>query len=231
VIAILTPVLGRAHQIAPLAKNLSAATDTPYRLITICSPGDAEAIAACKSHADVTLEVPWFPGRADYAKKLAYGYMHVDEPWIFQSATDLIFHPGWDAQAMLVAKRSGCGVIGTNDLGNPLVKRGKHSTHSLISRAYLDRWGGVADGTGAIFSEAYDHQWTDSEFIETALLRREFAFARRAVVEHMHPHWKKGEMDATYEKATRETNKDQTLFMRRRGKVVRLVTEQKRTKR
>ena len=229
-IALLTPVLGRAHQIKPLVENLKATTSNPYRLVTICSPGDTDAIEECQSWTDLTLIAPWHPGRADYAKKLAYGYEMVDEPWIFQGATDLIFQAGWDVQALKVARQTHCGVIGTNDLGNPDVKRGRHSTHSLISRSYLETWGGVADATGVIFSEAYDHQWTDNEFVETARLRRQFAFARHAVVEHMHPHWNKGEMDPTYEKATRETMKDIALFNKRRPLVIRAVSEQKRSK-
>ncbi len=33
------------------------------------------------------------------------------------------------------------------------------------------------------------------------MARGEFAFARRSHVEHMHPSWKKAEMDSTYERA------------------------------
>jgi hypothetical protein len=122
-------------------------------------------------------------------------------------------------------------VIGTNDLGNPLVKRGIHSTHTLFSRSYIDEYGGTADDTGLIFSEAYDHQWTDSEFIETARLRRMYAFSKRSIVEHMHPHWGKGEMDDTYTKALRCTNEDMKLFQRRRTSVTRAVQTQLRQNR
>lgn len=229
-IAIFTPVLGRAHQIKPLLQSIAKATSSPYRVIFIFSPGDSDPIAEAEGEDATSLVADWAPGKADYAKKLAYAYARSDEPWIFQGATDLVFYPGWDLEALNVGKRSKCGVIGTNDLGNPLVKRGRHSTHSLISREYLDTYGGVADATGVIFSEMYDHQWTDNEFIETAQLRRQFCFARRAIVEHMHPHWKKAESDSTYEKATRATNKDQALFMRRRSIVIRHVTDQKRHK-
>ena len=80
------------------------------------------------------LVVHWEAGKADYAKKLNFAYGQSDAEWFFQGATDLIFYEGWDVQALAVAGRGRGGVVGTNDLGNPLVKRGRHSTHSLISR-------------------------------------------------------------------------------------------------
>lgn len=232
-IALLVPVLGRAHQIRPLFDNISSATTTAHRVVFICSPSivDPEAWKACMSIKEAkTLSAAWPPGRADYAKKLAFGYQETDEPWLFQGATDLVFYAGWDTAALVVARKTNCGVIGTNDLGNPLVKRGRHSTHTLFSRDYIERYGGTADDSGLIFSEAYDHQWTDSEFIETATLRKQFAFSRRSVVEHLHPHWGKGDMDETYEKAHRETSEDQKLFIRRRSVVMRAESKRKRNK-
>jgi len=229
-IAILVPVLGRGHQIKPLLASIEGATTTEHRVVLIFSPGD-DAIKAAKGANALVLVTSWNPGHADYAKKLTLGYESTDEPWLFQGATDLVFYPGWDVHALRVAERTGCGVIGTNDLGNPLVKRGRHSTHTLFARSYIDHWGGTSDGSGLIFSEAYDHQWTDSEFIETATRRKQFIFSKRSIVEHLHPHWGKAEMDATYEKAHLHTSADQKLFIRRRTKVARLDQERLRMER
>lgn len=226
-IAILVPVLGRAHQIQLVLDSIAGATTLDHRVILICSPGDPALKAAKKTKATV-LVTTWAPDRSDYAKKLGLGFHSTDEPWLFQGATDLIFYPGWDTAADQVRRKSGANVIGTNDLGNPLVKRGRHSTHSFFSREYIDKWTGTADRSGVVFSELYDHQWTDNEFVETAILRRQWAFARRSVVEHMHPHWNKADMDETYEKATRATTEDQRLFMQRRALVTRLVQKEKR---
>lgn len=228
-IAILVPVLGRAQQIQPLLQSIAGTTAAAYEVVLIFSPGD-DAIHAAKGTDATVLTTTWPAGRADYAKKLTLGFQRTEQPWIFQGATDLVFHPNWDTEAFKVVKQTHAGVIGTNDLGNPMVKRGTHSTHSLISREYINTWGGTADDSGLIFSEAYDHQWSDSEFIETARRRRQFAFARKSIVEHLHPHWGKGEMDDTYEKAHRETEQDVKLFMRRRGAVTRLDTERRRAR-
>lgn len=219
-IAILVPVLGRGHQIKPLLSSIASGTRSEYRVVLIFSPDDDAINEAVDSEA-LLLTADWQPGHADYAKKLALGYEHTDEPWLFQGATDLVFQPGWDTQALHLAGRTGCKVIGTNDLGNPLVMRGRHSTHSLIAREYIESWGGTADDSGMIFSEAYDHQWSDCEFVETAKRRRQFAFAQGSVVEHLHPHWGKAEMDETYEKAHRATQEDMKRFIERRSMVAR----------
>jgi hypothetical protein len=215
-IAVLLPVLGRAHQIEQVLRSLRDATTNEYRPILICSPED-EALPTARAADAELLVASWSPGKADYAKKLALGYRETDEPWIFQGATDLIFYPNWDMNAFKSNRRFHAGVIGTNDMGNPFVMRGLHSTHSLISREYIEKFGGTLDGSGVIFSEAYDHQWSDCEFIETARRRRQFYMAKNARVEHLHPHWGKGAMDPTYDKALRATSKDQKLFMQRRG--------------
>lgn len=228
-IAILVPVLGRAQQIQPLLQSIAGTTTAEYQVVLIFSPND-EAIHAAQAVDATVLTTTWPAGHADYAKKLALGLQKTVEPWIFQGATDLVFHPNWDTEALKVARQTHAGVIGTNDLGNPLVQRGQHSTHSLISREYLDTWGGTADDSGLIFSEAYDHQWSDSEFIETARRRHQFAFARKSIVEHLHPHWGKAEMDDTYEKAHRATHADLKLFMGRRGVVTRLEAKRRRNR-
>jgi glycosyltransferase involved in cell wall biosynthesis len=215
VIAILVPVLGRAHQIEPLLASIAAATEEEYRVVFICSPDDPTREVCLKSDAD-TVTVPWGPNRADFAKKINRAYATVEEEeWYFQAATDLVFHPGWAERALHVAQSSRCGVIGTNDLGNPMVKRGNHSTHILFSRAYIEKFGGTFDGSGAIFSEVYDHQFVDTEFVQTALFRKQFKSSLRSHVEHMHPHWGKGEMDATYEKSERSFREDARIFNER----------------
>jgi hypothetical protein len=228
-IAILIPVLGRAHLIRPLIGNIEATTSVPHSTVLIFSPGDGAIEQAAGTNSKVLL-TEWEAGRADYAKKLELGVRQTTEPWIFQGATDLVFHAAWDTNALRLAQQTGLQVIGTNDLGNPGVRRGKHATHLLIARAYLEDPGGTADGSGLLFSEAYDHQYVDCEFVETATHRRQFAFARDSIVEHMHPHWRKGEMDATYDKAFRETLQDRALFVERRKLVTRLETLRKRTK-
>jgi hypothetical protein len=215
VLAILVPVLGRDHQIEPLLESIAASTESPYRVVFICSPSDPAREICLASDAD-TVIVPWEPDRADFAKKINLAYNTFEEDWYFQAATDLVFQPGWDTRAFHVARNSRCGVIGTNDLGNPSVQRGHHATHIIFSRAYIEEYGsGTFDGSGAVFSELYDHQFCDTEFIQTAKLRKQFKPSLRSVVEHMHPHWGKGEMDGTYLKSERSYREDAALYSQR----------------
>lgn len=199
----------------PLLRSLKEATQFPYKVFFICSKGDAAEIKACRETSATTFVVPWEPGHGDFAKKINWLFPQTDAPWIFQAADDLKFHHGWDVQAMRVGDRRKAGVIGTNDMGNPLVRRGGHSTHTFISRHYIAEYGGTFDDTGLVFCELYDHQYCDNEFVQTAIRRGQWAFSKRSMVEHLHPHWRKSAMDETYEKATRSTLHDQKLYMRR----------------
>lgn len=215
-IAIVVPVLRRAHQIEPLLKSIEEGTsDVDHRVVFVCSPEDKEALGECLASDADTITTTWEAGRSDFAKKVNLAYELTEEEWIFQAATDLVFHPGWASTALAVARRNRVGVVGTNDMGNPLVKRGHHSTHTLFSREYIEEYGGTHDNTGKVFSEAYEHQFVDTEFIQTAIMRGQFSPSLRSIVEHLHPHWGKGEMDETYKKATRDLVSDSEIYNNR----------------
>lgn len=212
---IILPVLARPARAIQVFDSARAATDVRHRILFVCSPFDWNEKAACaRTSADV-LTVDWEPGPGDWAKKINAAYRGSNEPWLFLGADDLDFHRGWAGEAMEVAEASGAGVIGTNDLGNPRVVRGKHSTHPLVSRRYADELGTI-DGPGAVVHEGYDHQYCDDELVLTAQRRDEWAFAKGAIVEHLHPFFNKAPMDATYEKALRQTSADAMRFSRRR---------------
>lgn len=221
-IDILVPVLGRGHQAQPLVDNIAQASSYEHRVLFICSPFDEATTDACRATGCDVLVTSWKPGRADFARKINLAWEQTDAEWVFQAATDLRFHPRWDAHAVGMHTKTRCRVVGTNDLGNPLVQRGRHSTHTLIRRDYITDFGsGTLDNSGLVFSLAYDHQWTDNDFVETARMRREFVFAKRSIVEHMHPHWGKGDDDATYKKAMRQTTRDRALFSQRMRDLIR----------
>jgi hypothetical protein len=216
VIDILIPVLDRPQNAAVVAQSVRDATDSTYRILFLCSPGDIGQIAACQGVDADTVVVGWEPGRADYARKINYGYSVTGRRWVFQAADDLRFYPGWDAEAFRAARTKGRMVVGTNDLHNPAVKRRRHATHLLFQRAYIEEYGGgTFDGTGTVMTEAYDHQFVDTEFVETAMIRKQWVFAERSRVEHMHPYWGLAKRDSTYDKAVREAAQDLALYKQR----------------
>lgn len=214
-IDILIPVLGRPHNAATVAHSIQENTSNPHRILFVCSPGDAAQIEACQQVA-ATVVVDWQPAGGDYARKINHGFTVTGQPWVFQAADDLRFYPGWDTEAITAANRRGRMVVGTNDLHNPAVKKRRHATHILFRRDYITRYGtGTHDGSGIVMCELYDHQFVDTEMVETAMVRREWVFADRSIVEHLHPYWRLSDWDATYTKAMRDSQGDLDLYKQR----------------
>ena len=216
-IDILVPVLGRPHNAQPLVDSAKV-TQNPYRLVFICSPHDSEQIAASKATGADVLVVEWQPGSGDYAKKINHAFRETDSEWIFTGADDIRFTAEWDTRAVSFGIRKRKRVIGTNDLHNPSVKMRQGSTHTLIARSYIKRYGGTEDGTGEVLCELYDHQYVDAELIEVARRRGEWLSCPTSVVEHFHPHWGNAESDPTYVKALRRSNADRRLYFQRMGR-------------
>lgn len=209
-IALLIPVLGRPERAAPLVESIQAATESEHEIVFVATPGDTEQIAAAVMTGARVLITADPRGPGDYARKINLGIVNTTAEWIFQGADDIVFHRGWDAEALAV----GAPVTGTNDLGNPLVMRGGHATHSLVQRRYVEEHGTI-DGPG-LLHEGYHHCWVDNELVETARARGAWKAARRSHVEHRHHIWRKGADDATYRLGQEGYQADYALFMERR---------------
>lgn len=217
-IAVLLPVLDRPERAYAVVNSIREASVVRHRIIFLCSPKDKTEILACQ-HTDVddVHIVGWDPGPGDFARKTNWGYAITSEPFVFCGADDLTFTEGWDVEALRVAEETGAGVIGTWDGANPATMAGKHSTHPLVRRSYIEECGGTIDDSGAIYCELYDHQCVDNELIELARTRNRWAFAEHSKIIHHHPIYDRSvKMDATYTKALAKGRDDISLFMRRR---------------
>ena len=210
-LAILVPMLGRAHTIAPLIESITATTPGAA-VVFICTTGDREVIAtATGTGATVLTTAPRV--RGDYAAKINHGYRCTTAPLLFTGACDLRFHPGWFDAA--TAKLSdGIGVVGTNDLTNPRTAKG-HSTHTLVTRDYANQ--GLIDGQPGLLCEDYLHEMCDDELVGTAQHRGAYAHAADAHVEHMHPMAGKAPWDASYRGMNRRMKVDRGLYRERRS--------------
>jgi glycosyltransferase involved in cell wall biosynthesis len=207
-LVILVPALRRPQNVEPLAQSIRAATMTSFRIVFICDPDDfAEQRAAYAADCDVMLIA------GNYAQKINAGVRASAEPLIFLGADDLYFHPGW-LQAATAKMVDPIGVVGTNDLGNPRVITGEHSTHSLVARWYVAF--GTIDDPGRLLHEGYPHEFVDDEFIFTARRRGAFAAATDSIVEHLHPHWGKAPTDELYEQHRERMRAGARIFRRRR---------------
>lgn len=213
-IAVLIPVLNRPTRVAPLVASLEAASRvircTPYFLV---SPNDRDELAAIKASRAKAFKVEWPAGQGDYARKMNHGFHQTDEPFVFLGADDLLFHPGWAERAVARWYETNCCVIGTNDMGNSRVTQGRHSTHSLVDRDYLEC--GTIDEQGKVLHEGYQHNFVDDEFVHTAIWRSTYAQALDSMVEHLHPNWGKGAQDATYRKGMEHFNIDRRYYVNR----------------
>lgn len=220
-IDILVPVLSRPQNARPLVDSVKAHTTIRHTITFICSPGDDEEIKACVATGANVSVVNWEPGPGDGARKWNHGYRISaaisNHPLVMLGADDLEFTPKWDVMALSMADQTGAGVIGTDDGMNPLVRRGKHSTHSLVRRSYIDEIGGTFfDGPGIVYSTSYSHQAVDNELVAAAKGRGEWAFARRSIVIHHHPIFDRSvAMDDTYRRALADGQADIRLFQER----------------
>lgn len=222
-IVVVVPVLGRPQKAAVVAESHEAARRFPSWLVFVCSPDDEDQIQACRratrwenGGGDVLI-ADFPPGPGDFARKVNLAYRATSQPWIFQAADDVLFDPGWDTALLAKAEATGALVVGTQDCGNPSVKRGEHSTHTLIARSYIDDPGASMDGPGSVFSEAYGHQYCDVELVELAKARGVWAFAHDAIVRHEHPFWVgRDRLDETYRRGMAQSRADARVYAQRR---------------
>jgi glycosyltransferase involved in cell wall biosynthesis len=189
---------------------VSANTTTPFKLTFICTEGDDDQIAACRSTAADVLVVEG--GASEYPRKMNHGYRVTSHPYLLLAADDVDFQPGWDGAALAVAEQSDKSVIGLNDLLNRNVMDGHFSTIPLVRRSYVTEQGGSLDGPGVLLHEGYDHNFVDRELCALAQARNEWAFAPDAKIRHVH---KGRHADATYRKGADHFQADHELFMQR----------------
>lgn len=211
---VLVPVLNRPHRVVPFLEAL-AASEADARPLFICSPDDElEQKAVADAGADmIVLDQP--PTRGDYARKINAGYYATAEALLFLGADDVHFHRRWLQRCVRRLDQPGIHVVGTNDLCNQRVMNGQHSTHSLVTRTYVAERGTI-DERGKVLHEGYPHEFVDDEFIETAKTRDAFAFARDAMVEHLHPMAGKAPMDALYAEQSARMRIGRKIYTRRR---------------
>jgi hypothetical protein len=225
------PVLGRPQNAGPVIESLRASDpDGICEPVFLCSPGDDAQHEAAVATGAIVVTMPWPRGPGDYARKINYtatasfglrlgalldGRFADGVEWVFSGADDLRFRRGWAEEAIAAGESERVGMVGTDDLGNGLVRAGRHSTHSLFHLGYVECCGTV-DEPGKVYHEGYGHQGCDVEAYETAVARGCFVFAARSQVEHLHPFWGKGNLDATYEMGLSTTNEDKRLLNERR---------------
>jgi hypothetical protein len=206
---VLVPVLRRPHRVAPLVESLNG-----QKALFICSPDDHAEQEAVRAVGADLIVLDRQPAPGDYARKIQAGFDATTEPLVFLAADDLKFHPGW-LEAAIAKLAAGIGVVGTNDLGSQRVMAGEHSTHSLVTREYVNRFG-VIDQPGQVLHEGYPHEFVDDELVQTAMSRNAWAFAFDSHVEHLHPNWGKAPSDDLYAMQRKRMESGRRVYLRRK---------------
>jgi hypothetical protein len=208
-------MLGRPHRVAPLLESIADVTTVPYRVLFVCTPGDTAVIEAIDAEHGEHITVERQP-TGDYARKINAGYRYTNEPLLFLGADDLRFHPHWFERAVAHLDDPAIGVVGTNDLTNRRTYQGTHSTHSLVTRRYADRFGTI-DEPGKVLYEGYVHEYVDDELVGTAQARGAYAHAIDSVVEHLHPMGGKAPTDDLYDAQAERMRLSRRVFQKRRA--------------
>jgi hypothetical protein len=114
-------------------------------------------------------------------------------------------------EALKTYDKTNSRVIGTNDLHNPYVLRGQHATHYLVQYGYIEELSGTFDKLYPVLYN-YKHNYTDTEFIKTAIERKEFSFSHASVVEHMHCLFGLNNLDDAYRKSFGTMEEDKPVY-------------------
>lgn len=209
--AVIVPVLQRPQNAAPFMRSLRASTG----LAAVYAVADPDDTVTQQAWLDEGANVLISTRGTRFAQKANHGYQATTEPWLLLVGDDVRFHPGWLDHALHTAEWDQADLVATNDLGNARVTAGRHATHPLIRRSYVDTRGASWDGPGVIACEEYAHNFVDDEWTAVAQQRGVFAAALGARVEHLHPFWGKAVDDLVYQKGKRQFDRDRRIFERR----------------
>lgn len=209
--AIFIPTLNRPHKLSEIALNITETTPEPHTIYFILEESDIESQ---KAVTELGEQYILNTGSSCYADCINTAYHQTKEPYIFLGADDIKFYPGWLSKAKACFLR-GINVVGTNDLHHPGVLEGTHATHYLVKRKYLKTEGGRVDMKDTVLYP-YAHNYTDTEFIQTAIARGTFMPCLESKVEHMHWCWGLADRDETYYKGFNENERDRTIYEQRR---------------
>ncbi len=236
-ITVLVPVLNRPDNVQPLINSFLANSRSTSSMLFIVQVDDSAEIDALvdalPDNFDSPTQVSYcvVPSAITrWSQKLNAAHRLLEDmpppndrslwrdAWYLLGADDLAFHKGWDNNKNLdvLMHTPSVGVIGTNDLSNPAVIAGQHSTHPLMRVSYV-RDQGIEEAINVIAPECYHHNYVDNELIGIALKRKAYAHCHESIVEHMHFLYNKGKIDSTYRLGSESAryHRDGLLFRQR----------------
>lgn len=199
-VAAIMPCRGRAEQTgANVRRLLVTAGDVAWHLILVSDGGDSAPVMSGTSRLISNTQI-------GYWRCLDYATATTDAPLLVNLANDLIPGRHWLARGVAAYRArfgDGDGLMGFNDgLHGP-----EHSSHFLISRGLLERYGG--------WPIWYSHNFGDTELCRRAQQDGCYGKAPWAVL--FHDHLENGAPDdAIYQEGRASYERDALLFEERR---------------
>lgn len=219
-IDIFIPTFRRSYKLLDYIGHVREVTPLARHIVCIVERDDMDSYHIARGAGAIVVINHRSPS---YAGSINSAWECLQPDMFFCGADDLRFNPGWLEEALANVTTADHPfhqdtpvVIGTNDIHNQEVARGEHATHYLVSKGYIEHFGGVIDKSAPVLYEGYDHNWTDREFIGTAKLHGSFLPCLTSVVEHLHFTFGLSQMDDTYQKTRRAVDQDQQLYEQRR---------------
>lgn len=204
-VAILVPILNRPHRIEPLLRNIAEATPEPHSVHFAASDEPSLSELRRLNAAYIQDDGGTYPERINALARIT------SEPFLMCAADDYAFRLGWLPEMLRVMEQfpNSSGIVFANDLYNAA------GTAVMVARSYVDELGGTADALGTVFHEGYIHSYCDDELREVAKHRNRCAYARDAIVEHLHVGNGKAPMDDTYRLGEASMSQGLSLFRSR----------------
>lgn len=142
------------------------------------------------------------------------GYWCTTSDWFVIGQDDFKWHDNWLEEALKVRDKTNAKVIGFNDgyTGN----RPEHSVGWLVERKFVLENSLSIGFPNVIFNPHYKKNFSDNELCDTARFRNVWAYAQKAVLEHLHPSFNKSKSDKTYEVLDKKFDEDMALYHSRR---------------
>lgn len=209
-IAILIPTYGRSSRFQAIIENIENNTIIPHATYFICENTDQPSIKEANRLNQKLIVV----SGNTYVSAVNAGYRSTKEPFILLGSDDIVFSENWDTKMLEQFADPAIGIAGHIDEWK-ISKTGKHGSHLMVRRAYIEKYGGVTDEKNTIYSSRYHHIMCDIETEQTAMMRKAFAMSD-AFISHTHWYMKTAVMDPTYQRAIDVAERDRKTFQERR---------------
>jgi hypothetical protein len=151
-IAILIPTYGRFTRLESVAKNIHDTTTRSHTIYFLCEKTDLQTIRELRR---VNEKFILCDGNT-YVSAINRGYRETTEPYLLLGSDDIEFTKGWDEKMIWEFMDEKIGVVGAMDEWE-ITKTGKHGSHLMISRQYIQKHSGVKDEADVVYSSQYIH--------------------------------------------------------------------------